>query len=76
MTKLSFNQHTMALRKNTFLLFGHIMCKMSGYVPGHVLRMVYYSLFYPHLIYGLSVWGGWGATNVDKMNRIQLRRYL
>ena len=49
------------------------MYKMSGYVPGHVLRMMYYSLFYPHLIYGLSVWGGCGATNVDKINRIQIR---
>ena len=46
---------------------------MSGYVPGHILRMIYYSLFYPHLIYGLSVWGGCGATNFDKINRIQLR---
>ena len=75
MTKLIFNQHTMALRKKLSCCLG-IMCKMSGYVPGHVLRMVYYSLFYPHLIYGLSVWDGWGATNVDKINRIQLRRYL
>ena len=44
---------------------------MSGCVPGHVQR--YYSLFYPHLIYGLSVWSGCVATNIDKINRIQLR---
>ena len=70
--RLSFNQHTMALRKKLSCALG-IMYKMSGYVPGHILRMMYYSLFYPHLICGLSVWGGCGATNFDKINRIQQR---
>ena len=51
------------------------MNKMSGCGPELVLRMMYYSLlnFYPHLIYGLSVWGGCGTTNIGKINRIQLR---
>ena len=70
--RLSFNQHTIALRKKRSCALG-FMYKMSGYAPGHVLRMMYYSLFYPHLFYGLSVWGGCGATNFDKINRIQLR---
>lgn len=68
--RLNFNQHTSILCRRLSCAVG-VMYRMSVCVPGFVLRMLYFSLFYPHLIYGVSVWGGCGITNISKVKRIQ-----
>ena len=50
------------------------MYKMSGYVPGHILRMMYYSLFYPRLIYGLFLcWADMVLPILIKLIEYKLR---
>ena len=34
-----------------------IFYRMSDYVPSFVLKLLYYSFIYPHLTYGVLLWG-------------------
>ena len=54
--RLSYNQHAMAVRKKLSCLKG-LMYKMSTYMTPHVSRLLYFSTFYAHITYSLSVWG-------------------
>ena len=46
---------------------------MSCFLPPHILKMLYFSLFYSQLIYSINVWGGCGITNSNKITNIQQR---
>ena len=70
--RLSFNDHIANLARKLSQTIG-IMYKMSSFVPSNILKMIYFSLFYPHLIYGISIWGGCGSTNVGKIAKLQQR---
>ena len=70
--RLSFNDHIANLARKLSQTIG-IMYKMSSFVPSNILKMIYFSLFYPHLIYGISIWGGCGSTNVGKLVKLQQR---
>merc|ERR1719259_961572 len=35
-----------------------VMYKMKEYLPGHCLKMLYYSLIYPNILYCVAVWSG------------------
>ena len=45
---------------------------VASFVPLSILRSVYLSLFHSTLSYCITVWGGCGATNIAKLNRIVL----
>ena len=64
--RLCFNEHTIALCKKLSCALG-IMYRMSVYVPMFLLRMLHFAVFYPHLIYCISVWGGCGLTYINKI---------
>ena len=39
-----------------------IMFKLSAFVLPYIIRIIYFSLFYFHLKYGITVWGGCGVA--------------
>ena len=45
-----------------------IMYKLRPFVNVRIMESVYYSIIYPHLIYGLQVWGSAFQTELEKMN--------
>ena len=44
-----------------------ILNKLKNFLPRHTLHTIYYSLFAPHLVYGLLLWG----TKTDKLFKLQ-----
>ena len=47
------------------------MYKLRPFVNVNIMKSDYYSIIYPHLIYGLQVWGSAFKTELDKMNIMQ-----
>ena len=47
------------------------MYKLRPFVNLSTMKSVYYSIIYPHLIYGLQVWGSAFKTELEKMNIMQ-----
>ena len=43
------------------------MYKLSPFLNSTMLRNVYYSLIYSHIVYGIQVWGSAGKTEIDKI---------
>ena len=48
-----------------------IMYKLRPFVNVNTMKSVYYSIIYPHLIYGLQVWGSAFITDLEKTNIVQ-----
>ena len=48
-----------------------ILYKIRPYVKKETLIMLYYSLVYPHLIYGIEVWGSSMSSNISKIYLMQ-----
>ena len=68
--KLSHGGHLSALYKQLSRVRG-ILYKLSIFLPPHVIKMFYYSLFHSHMVYGISVWGGGGGRgSVTNISRI------
>ena len=70
--RLNYNENTNILSKKLSCALG-IMNKMSNLVSPHVLKILYYSLFYSHLTYALPIWGGCGVTNVGRVDKLNER---
>ena len=49
------------------------MYKIRPYVFNKTLRTLYYSLIYPHLIYGIEVWGSACNTTLNRVVTLQKR---
>ena len=47
------------------------MYQLRPFVNVNIMKSVYYSIIYPHLIYGLQVWGSSFKTELEKMNIMQ-----
>ena len=71
-SRLNFNHHINLLSKKLSSVIG-VSRKLSTFVPQHILKTLYFSLFYPHLIYGVQVWGGCGVSNRLKISKLQDR---
>ena len=69
---LNYNDQTCVLSKKLSRVIS-IMFKLSAFVPPYIIRIIYFSLFYSHLIYGMSVWGGCGVSNINKIIKLQNR---
>ena len=48
-----------------------IMYKLRPFVNVNIMKSVYYSIIYPHLIYGLQAWSSAFKTELEKMNIMQ-----
>ena len=50
-----------------------IMYKLRPYLPLNVMKSIYYSLVYSHLIYAIEVWGAAFKTELNKLVVLQKR---
>ena len=48
------------------------MCRIRHYVNDKTLTMIYYCLIYPHLLYGIPIWGN--ADNIHLKSVITLQK--
>ena len=70
--RLSYNQHVSELSKKLSCSIG-LMYRVYNCVPRFVISTLYFRLFYLHLIYAMTVWGGGGTSNCRKIAIIQKR---
>ena len=56
----------------------YALTRLKGYLDESVMKMVYYSLIYPHLQYCISSWGAAASSNIDPIIKLQKRiiRYI
>ena len=48
-----------------------VLCRIRFYISQPLLRMLYYSLIYPHLHYGNIVWANTYPTRLEKLFKLQ-----
>ena len=70
--KLKFTDHINEVCIKLSRAMG-VLFRMSTLVPLQILRSLYYAIFYPHLIYGIVIWGRCGITNINRIKRIHKR---
>lgn len=70
--KLKFNNHIDKIMNKLNRSVG-IMFKMAPLVPATLLKSLYFTLVYPHLTYGITVWGHTGSVNLARVERVQRR---
>ena len=68
--ELSFRHHIDYVVQKVSACLG-ILRRLSQYTPNYVLRTIYLSLIYPHLMYGVEVWGGSRQTVLCKLRSRQ-----
>jgi len=69
-SRLTFVNHVNTLEKKLSRSLG-IMFKLKKVLSSKALSMIYYSLVHPHLLYGISVWGGIPKSNLKRLQTIQ-----
>jgi hypothetical protein len=47
------------------------VCRLKNTLPTDTLRMIYFALFYPHLIYGLTCWGFSALNQTNRIIKLQ-----
>ena len=47
--------------------------RIRSFVPIKVLKSVYFALVYPHLMYGITLWGSTYKLHLDKIKIMQKR---
>ncbi len=68
--KLNFKHHIDTLCTKISKMTG-ILSKLRHYANLDILKQVYYGLIYPHLIYGILVWGNSNTSRLqNKQNKI------
>ena len=69
---MKFSYHVDSVARKLSRSAGAIY-RMSSIAPASVLLTLYYSLFYPHVIYGITVWGNSSEGNMNKISRVHNR---
>ena len=54
-------------------MYLYIFYNIRSFIPTKELVQIYYSLVYPHFIYGVSVWGGCYVTTLKPLKTLQNR---
>ena len=49
----------------------YIISKLRHYTNLNTLKVIYYSLIYPHLIYCVTSWGGTFKSSLEPLSRVQ-----
>ena len=75
MTTLSWKQHVSNISKKISRSIG-IMYKLRPFLPLNVLKNVYYTLVYSHIVYAIEVWGSTFKTEMDKILILQKKAML
>ena len=69
---LSWKQHINAISKKISRSIG-IMYKLRPYLPLQIMKNLYYSLVYSHIVYAIEVWGSAFKTDITKILVLQKR---
>ena len=69
---LSWKQHIISITKKIARTIG-IMYKLQPFLPLNVMKNVYYSLAYSHIIYAIEIWGSEFKSDLDKISILQKR---
>ena len=69
---LSWKQHIISITKKIARTIG-IMYKLQPFLPQTVMKNVYYSLVYSHIIYAIEIWGSAFKSDLDKISILQKR---
>ena len=69
---LNWKHHVLRISKKVSRCIG-IMCKLRQFVNSNMLKNIYYSLLYPHLVYAIQVWGSASANEMNKILVLQKR---
>ena len=67
---LSWKHHISIISKKVSRSIG-IMYRIRKYVDLRVLKNIYYSLIYSHIVYAIQVWGSANVTELDKILILQ-----
>ena len=67
--KLKFGDHIVSVIKRVSKSIGTIY-RLSAFIPNYSLKTLYYSLCYPHLIYGVTIWGRCAMTVRNRLDRL------
>ena len=73
-SQLTFSQHIANIVKKVSRVTG-LMYRIRGYVDNSTLRMIYYGLIYPHLLYGVPIWGNADDIHINPLFLLQKRRF-
>ena len=71
-SSLSWKHHILSLTKKLSRSIG-IMYKLRPFLPLNVMKNVYYSLIYSHIVYAIEVWGSAFKTELNKIFVLQKR---
>ena len=69
-SQLTFTQHIATIVKKVSRVTG-LMYRIRGYVDNNTLRMIYYGLIYPHLLYGIPIWGNADDIHINPLFLLQ-----
>lgn len=67
---LTWKNHINYVTKKIIRTTG-VLCRIRFYISQPLLRMLYYSLIYPHLYYGNIVWANTYPTRLEKLFKLQ-----
>ena len=73
-SQLTFKYHITAVSKKISRTTG-LMYRIRKYVDNKTLTMIYYSLIYPYLIYGIPIWGNADNVHLNSIFTIQKKLY-
>ena len=69
-SQLTFTQHITSLLNKISRVTG-LMYKIRSCVNNKTLNMIYYSLIYPFLLYGIPIWGNADDTHINSILILQ-----
>ena len=69
---LNWKKHISTVTKKISRCIG-IMCKLRQFMNTYMLKNIYYSILYPHLIYAIQVWGSACSSEINKILVLQKR---
>ena len=70
----NFKYHTAMVAKK-FSVAAGVVNKIKHYIPHAMLKSIYYSIAYPHLIYCVTIWGNTSKIYLHK-NQVQQNRII
>ena len=69
-SQLNFGKHIANVVKKVSRITG-LMYKIRNFVDNTTLKMIYNSLIYPHLLYGIPIWGNSCQSKIDPLQKLQ-----
>ena len=69
-SQLTFKHHIANIVKKVSRVTG-LMYKIRNFVDNKTLKMIYYSLIYPHLLYAIPIWGNSDQTHIKPLFIVQ-----